>query len=172
MSTSSTTEPGGPPPGTLEVGRFGRPHGVRGEMYLDLVTDRTERVRPGARLWAGNWLTVRSSRPSNGRWLVMLEGVDDRTPAERLVNRSVFAEPIDDPDTWWIHDLIGAEVVEIDGTSRGTCTAVIDNPAHDLLELDSGVLVPMPFVVSVDVPDEPGRATLVTIDPPIGLFDD
>ena len=46
----------------------------------------------------------------------------------------------------------------------GRCTAVVANPAHDLLELDSGALVPIVFVVS----NEPGR---VVIDPPEGLFD-
>jgi 16S rRNA processing protein RimM len=63
-----------------------------------------------------------------------------------------------------VHHLVGAAVVELDGTDRGRCTAVIDNPAADLLELESGALVPMTFVVAFD-------GGVVTIDPPEGLFD-
>ncbi len=63
-----------------------------------------------------------------------------------------------------MHDLIGSRVVEVGGLDRGACVAVIDNPAHDLLELDSGALVPVTFVVdNVD--------GVITIDPPEGLFE-
>jgi len=76
----------------------------------------------------------------------------------------VYAEPIDDPDELWVHELIGTPVVETDGTARGTCVAVVDNPAADLLELDSGALVPVVFVTE----QTPER---IVIDPPDGLFD-
>ena len=98
-----------PPAGLLEVGRFGRAHGVRGEIYLDLSTDRAERAEVGARLWAGEWLTIVASRPVPNRHLVHIDGVDDRTGAERLVNRVVYAAPVADPDALWVHELIGAE---------------------------------------------------------------
>lgn len=152
------------PPGLLEVGRLGRPHGVRGEVYLDLSTDRHERVAVGARLFAGGWMTVVAARPANDRWLVRFEGVDDRTAAERLVNRLVYAEPLHDPEVWWVHELIGSDVVDRSGASLGRCVAVVDNPAHDLLELASGALIPLPFVVEV-------RAGMVTVELPDGLLD-
>lgn len=97
-------------------------------------------------------------------WIVEFDGVTDRTAAEALTGRDMFAEPIDDPDAVWVRDLIGSIVVERDGTERGRCVAVIANPAHDLLELDSGALVPAVFVV-----ESVGGVT--TIDPPDGLFD-
>jgi 16S rRNA processing protein RimM len=151
------------PTGRLEVGRIGRPHGVRGALYLDLVTDRSERVAPGARLWAGRWLTVTSSRPVQHRYVVTFDGVDDRRDAELLVGRVIEAEPLDDPDELWVHELIGATVVEGD-VIRGRCVAVVANPAHDLLELDSGALVPVTFVTSF-------TEGIITIDAPEGLFD-
>ncbi|MFM8826326.1 MAG: ribosome maturation factor RimM, partial [Actinomycetota bacterium] len=64
----------------------------------------------------------------------------------------------------WVHDLVGSRVVTADGTGVGTCVAVVQNPAHDLLELDSGALVPAPFVVSC-------ADGVTVIDPPEGLFD-
>lgn len=171
MTTTSESTPR--PDGLLEVGRFGRPHGVRGQIYVKLSTDRDERVARGARLWAGSWFEVASSTPmfatGPDRWVVSLVGVEDRNVCERLVNRVIWAEPIDDPDAVWVHEAIGAEVVDIDGAHHGRCVAVVANPANDLLELDSGALVPVNFVVSVRPNDAGGYTAL--IDPPAGLFD-
>lgn len=151
--------------GLLEVGRIGRAHGVRGDVLVTLTTDRTERVAVGSRLRAGDtWLTVAAASRSNDRWRVHFDGLDDRTAAEAMAGVVLWAEPIDDPDVLWIHQLIGAEVIEVDGTGRGRCVAVIDNPAADLLELESGALVPVTFVTA-------STGGVVTIDPPEGLFD-
>ena len=161
------------PEGLLEVGRFGRPHGVKGQIYIKLSTDRSERVQVGAQLWAGEWFEVsaRTSMANTGadRWVVGLVGIDDRNDVERLVNKVVWAEPIDDPDAVWVHQVIGARVVGTDGIDRGTCIAVLKNPANDLLELESGALVPVIFVESV-VPDD-ADGFVITIDPPDGLFE-
>jgi 16S rRNA processing protein RimM len=149
----------------LEVGRITKPHGIRGEVVVVLTTNRPERVAPGARLTAdGRELVVVGSRPHQGGHLVVFAGVADRTAAEALRGRVLTAEPIDDPDELWVHDLVGAEVLEPDGTRRGRVTAVVANPAADLLELDTGALVPLTFVV------EHGGGRVV-VDPPVGLFD-
>ena len=151
-----------------EVGRIGRAHGVQGELYVTLITDRVARLAPGARLLAGaQWLTVAESRQQQQRWLVRFVGVVDRTAAEKLTNAVLQAEPIDvdgDDDALWVHELIGSRVVDQQGVGRGTCVAVIDNPAHDILELDSGALIPVIFIVSC-------RDGVAIIDPPDGLFD-
>lgn len=149
-----------------EVGRVGRAHGVRGEVYVHLITDRVERLVPGSRLLAGSqWLTVAESRLVRDRWLVHFEGVDDRTAGERLTNAVLRAEPLaDDGDELWVHQLIGSRVVDQQGVERGRCVAVIDNPAHDILELDTGALIPVTFVVGC-------RDGVTSIDPPEGLFD-
>lgn len=150
----------------LEVARIGRPHGVRGDLYVDLLTDREERLAPGTRLFgSGRWLVVETSRALPQRWLVHFEGVDDRTAAERLTNTVLSAEPLDEPDTIWVHQLIGAQVRDAAGVDRGVCIAVLQNPAHDLLELDTGALVPVTFLVRMDAD---GAAV---VDPPAGLFE-
>lgn len=156
------------PPNLLEVGRFGRPHGVRGQITVNLSTDRLERVRPGARLWSGRWFTVVESREHSGRWVVTLDDVVDRTTAEGLVNRVLWAEPIDDPEAVWIHEVIGARVRDVAGVDQGTCVAVIANPADDLLELHDGALVPARFVTGIEHVDD---QVVVIVDPPTGLFE-
>lgn len=154
------------PPGLLEIGTIRRAHGVRGDVLVELGSDRPERVTPGAQWYAGSsWLTVVSARRHQQRWLVTLQELDDRLAAQRYTNTAVYAEPIDDADELWVHQLIGSEVVEVSGRPRGTCVAVVANPAADLLELDSGALVPVVFVT------DRSDGTIV-IDPPVGLFDD
>ncbi|MBI5088177.1 MAG: 16S rRNA processing protein RimM [Actinobacteria bacterium] len=155
-----------PPEGLLEVGRIGRAHGVRGAVVVTLSSDRVERMAPGSRLHDGSqWLEVVSARSQpNRRWVAHFAGVDDRTEAEALTGRMLSAEPVADDDAFWVHELIGASVVEADGTVRGRCIAVIDNPANDLLELDTGHLVPITFVAAV-------VDGVITIEPPDGLFD-
>ncbi|MGB8858170.1 MAG: ribosome maturation factor RimM [Ilumatobacteraceae bacterium] len=153
--------------GLVEVGHIGRAHGVRGDLYIDLLTDRTERVAVGARLRVrGTWLTIETARPAGTRWLVHFAGLADRTAAEAFVNSTLLAAPLAalSDDGLYVSQLIGAAVVGADGTVFGRCVAVVANPAHDLLELEDGSLVPVVFVTSAS----PAR---VTIDPPEGLFD-
>lgn len=150
----------------LEVGHIRRAHGLRGEVFVQLLSDSDARVAPGSELFVdGERLVVESSRvASNGRRIVKFAQIADRSAAESYANRVLRGHPIDDPDALWVHDLIGKRVVEIDGTDRGVCAAVLANPAADLLELDSGALVPSNFVVSVD--DD-----TIRVETPDGLFD-
>jgi 16S rRNA processing protein RimM len=150
----------------LEVGRVVRAHGLRGEVIVTLVTDRTERVGVDAALVVGGVTrSIVASRPHQRRWIVRFEGVDSRDEAERLRGLPLLAPPVVDADALWVHELIGAEVVTVDGSPVGVVAAVEDNPAHDLLVLESGALVPVVFVVGWDAT---GR---LRIDPPAGLLD-
>ena len=150
----------------LEIGAIAKPHGLKGEVIVSLVTDRTERLDPGTVLQTDKGpLTVVSAVPHQHRWRVRFEGFSTREEADVLHGLVLRAEPIDDPDTWFVHDLIGCEVVTVGGEAVGRCVSIIDNPAHDMVELESGALVPMPFVTEV----EPGSR--IVIDPPDGLLD-
>ena len=150
----------------LEIGRITRPHGVRGEVCVLLTSNRTERLDPGSVLETANGpLEVRSSRPHKGGWLVQFVGIDDRDQAEAVRNLVLQAEPIDDPDELWVHELIGATVIDQDGVAHGTVGRVLENPASDLLELDGGTLVPVQFITEYT----PGET--IHVDVPVGLFD-
>ena len=100
--------------------------------------------RPGER---PRTLEVRRSRPFQGRYLVEFEGVHTREAADELTARPLLAPAVDDPESLFVHDLVGSEVIEVDGTPRGTVSAVQANPASDLLVMDDGNLVPLRFVV-------------------------
>ena len=151
----------------LELGSIGRPHGVHGEVTVMLRTDRPERTAPGAVLYANDReLVVESARPHQGRWLIRFEGVADRDAAEELRGATLTGEPLDDPGEGkvWVHELVGAEARDLHGNALGQVTAVEVNPAHDLLVLDGGTLVPIVFVVD----QQPG---IVIVDVPDGLLD-
>ena len=166
---SSSTEPEASP-SLLEVGRICKPHGLRGEVVVDLSTDRSERVDVGSCLQTGRGpVNVRASRPHQHRYIVTFAEIASREDAEGWRNVTLHAEPLDDPDVFWVHDLIGSVVVTVDGVRCGIVESVIDNPAADLLALDDGRLIPVVFIV--DDPQSIRAERTVVIDPPDGLLD-
>lgn len=142
-----------------------KPHGLRGEVVVELFTNRTERLAPGTVLaTAGGPLEVVRSSAHHHRWIVAFAGAGDHAAADALRNVVLTAQAIEDPDALWVHELVGAEVVDTAGVAHGEVVAVEANPASDLLVLEGGGLVPLRFVVS----REPGR---VVVDMPAGLLD-
>ncbi len=151
----------------LEVGRIGKAHGLKGEVVVDFSTDRTdERTAVGTELWSDERrFVVVTARPHQQKWLIRFDGIADRDTAESLRGLVLAAEPIDDPEAVFVHELVGCTVIDQHGTDHGPVVAMVDNPASDLLELDDGRLVPLAFYVSHD------EATVV-VDVPPGLLDD
>jgi 16S rRNA processing protein RimM len=162
------------------VARVGRPHGVRGEVSVEVRTDA-----PDERLFAGavlvtdpadaGPLTVESARHHNGRVLLTFEEVPDRTAAEGLRGVLLLADVSGDgeQDAWHTHELVGLRVVTIDGDDVGRVADVRPMPAQDLLvvELASGAQRLVPFVTAL-VPEVDVAGGRVVVDPPGGLLDD
>jgi 16S rRNA processing protein RimM len=165
------------------VGRVGRPHGVRGEVTVDVRTDEPElRFAPGARLRAEapagadrrpGTLTVVRTRRHQQRLLVTFEEAEDRTAAEALRGLVLHATlPADatpeDPEEFYDHQLVGLAVHDLDGSRLGEVVAVAHGAAQDLLTVRTpdGREALVPFVAAlvpeVDVPG--GR--LVVADRP------
>ena len=166
-------------PARLEIGRIGRPHGLRGEVTVTLLSDRPERTAVGAPLYANDVaVIVETARRHRDGWLIRFAGVTDREGAEALRGAVLSGDPLEmdshegaepgatsaDAEVWWVHELVGCAVSDREGRTYGRVAAIQANPAHDLLVLDGGALVPLPFVV------ERGEGRVV-IDPPEGLFD-
>lgn len=157
---------GGEPPALLDVGRVARPHGLRGEVVVDLWTDQEDRLAPGSVLATGNGaLEVVAARPHQGRHLVQFANVVDRAAADALRGTVLRAEARDREGVLWVHELVGAEVATERGQVLGRVVAVEANPASDLLVLEAGGLVPLRFVTG----HEPG--VRVTVDVPEGLVE-
>jgi 16S rRNA processing protein RimM len=151
---------------TLEIGRVGKAHGLKGEVTAVITSDRPERTAPGAVWFLGeDRYVVAAIRPFQQRWIALLEGVGTREAAEALTGSVISAEPIDDPDALWVHELVGAVVATPDGRTWGRVASVLSNPANDLLELEDGTLIPERFVT--DASALPER---LVVDPPEGLL--
>ena len=164
----------------LTVARIGRPHGLRGEVALDVRTDAPEeRFVAGAVLrtdpeQAGP-LEVTRVRTAQGRWYVTFAPAPDRTAAEALrgVELLVESEDVaDDDDGWYLHELVGLRAEHVaDGRVLGEVVGLEHLPAHDLLVLrePDGARTLVPFVEAiVPVVDVPGGR--VVLDPPGGLL--
>ena len=152
--------------GLLEIGRIGRPCGLRGEVAVTLVSNRPERLAPASQLETERGsLRVARARRHGSRHIVAFEGVYTRDQAESLKGLVLRAPPLWDPEEMWAHDLIGAQLVDQFGNRRGAVERVVANPASDLLELADGALVPVCFVIAV----APG--VRIDVDAPDGLFE-
>jgi 16S rRNA processing protein RimM len=154
----------------LEIGRVTRPHGLRGQVVVELWTNRPERTAAGA-VWHGphgrlevGHATRLPGAGGRERWLVSLQQVGDRAGAEALRDAVLRAELIDDADALWVHELVGSTVLDTDGSRLGVVEAVEANPASDLLVLDTGLLIPLRFVAAT------GDGWL-RVDLPPGLLD-
>lgn len=151
---------------TLEVGRVVRAHGLKGQVVVDLWSDRDERLAPGSVLDTPRGpLTVAAAARHGSGWLVAFEGVGDRAAAERWRGVVLSAPRLEVEGAIWVDQLFGATVVDAAGVERGVVASVEANPASDLMVLDTGALVPLAFVVDV----EPG--VRVRVDAPEGLFE-
>ena len=151
-------------PVLLEVGKILKPHGLDGELIVDLSTNRNERLNSGSVISTQKLkLNVKRSRPHQKKFIVLFEGIENREQADELRGETLFAESVED-GTVWVHELVGAEVIDQEGINRGLVTSVVHNPASDLLELEDGNLVPLNFLTNY----EPGKTIFVTT--PEGLF--
>jgi 16S rRNA processing protein RimM len=166
---------------TVVVGRIGRPHGVRGEVTVEVRTDDPDlRFVPGA--------VFATDPPSRGpvtvagrRWhrevlLLTVEGVESREAAEELRNTELLLDvadlpALDDPEAFYDHQLVGLRARLPDESELGEVVAVRHEGADLLVirRLDAGELL-VPFVTAI-VPTVDVAAGFLVVDPPEGLLE-
>jgi 16S rRNA processing protein RimM len=163
------------------VGRVGRPHGIRGEVSVEVRTDDPERrLAPGTPVStdppAAGPLTIAAGRVHGGRLLLRFEGCPDRTAAERLRGVLLVAdvdpgERPEDPEEFYDHQLVGLAVRTVAGEDVGTLDEVLHLPGQDVLAVrrPGGDEVLVPFVHQI-VPVVDLDAGEVVVDPPPGLL--
>ncbi len=166
--------------GTVVVGRIGRPHGVRGEVTVEVRTDD-----PDLRFVVGGVLatdpadrgpvTIAGKRWHRDVLLLTVEGIGSREEAETLRDTELLVDiadlpELDDPDSFYDHQLVGLTARATDGTVLGEVVAVRHEGA-DLLVVraaDRELLIPF---VSAIVPTVDVAAGFLVVDPPEGLLD-
>ena len=123
------------------VGRVGRPHGLDGAFVVEDASESDERFAVGATLIVGG---VRASvverKRSRGRPVVKLDRAVERgAPLE--VRREDLPPPA--PDSFYVFQLVGLRVEEDGGRELGRVADVAPGPANDVLELDTGLALPL-----------------------------
>ncbi len=169
------------------VGRIGKPHGLRGDVTVEIRTDEPERrFAPGAALRAEprrgsasglTTLTIVRARPHQTALLVTFDEITDRDGAEGARGIMLYAAvPVDetpeDPDEFYDHQLVGLMAVDVDGALLGEVTGLVHGGAQDLLTIrtPAGRDTLVPFVKAlvpevdlvarrVVVADRPGLVT-------------
>jgi 16S rRNA processing protein RimM len=165
----------------LVVGRIRRPHGVRGDVAVEVHTDDPgERFAVGASLATDpaehGPLTLTAARWHSGQLLATFAEIPDRTAAEQLRGTwltidSADITPTGDPDEFHDAELIGLDVVTAGGERVGVVTDVRHH-GQDLLVVETPEVPELliPFVAAI-VPEVDVAAGRLVIDPPPGLLE-
>ncbi len=164
----------------LQVARIGKPHGIRGEVTVQVLTDApADRFVPGTKFVvdpvSAGPLTVESARWNKDILLLAFEGIETRNQAETLRGAKLFIETeeleADDDEGWYEHELVGLEA-RVGSRVVGKIAALHTMPVQDLLVVEDaeGKEILIPFVEQI-VPEVNVAEGFVLLTPPDGLFD-
>jgi 16S rRNA processing protein RimM len=163
------------------VGRIARPHGLRGQVFVNPETDFIdERFRPGAEVWirtAGGErrLTIVSARVQGGRPVIGFDGLSRVEDVEEMSGLELripedALQPLE-PGRYYEHQLVGCEVETREGDAVGPVVRVEGGAGGSRLVVDGRrgeVLIPLAADICVDIDVEAKR---IRIDPPEGLLE-
>jgi 16S rRNA processing protein RimM len=139
----------------VRVGRAGRAHGLDGSFFVEGASEDEERFAHGATLHVdGEPATVVASKRSGGRPVIRLDREVSRG-AELAVPRDALPPPGE--DEYYEFQLVGLEVAEEGGRELGRVAAVAPGVANDVLELDSGLALPLVEACVREVDLQQGR---------------
>ena len=133
----------------VPVGRVGRPHGLDGSFVVEDASDDPERFAVGARLVAGEEpAAVVASKRAGRRMVVRLD-----RPVERGTVLAVLRDELPPPEEggYYVFELVGLAVVEEGGRPLGAVQDVAPGVANDVLELDTGLALPLVSHCVLDV---------------------
>ncbi|TFV99449.1 ribosome maturation factor RimM [Leifsonia flava] len=170
----------------MRVGRLLKAHGLKGAIKLELYTDAPERrfvpgavfslqVPPGTP-WHGKSIELIELRWYNQHPVGFFKDVPDRTAAEALAKAILWVdqdptELTGEEDAWYDHQLVGLDVVR-DGVKVGLVARIDHLPAQDLIIVKTTTgEVMVPFVSAI-VPSVDLTTGVVTVTPPLGLFEE
>ena len=150
--------PGNGEPVFLVIGKLRRPHGVRGEMLMEIITDFPERIKAGTRVFVGpqhQEQVIRSARGNAGTLLVAFETFNNSDEAGVLRNQYLYVRAEDRPPLpqgeYYHHQLIGLTVLTDEGQALGVLSEILENAANDVYVVrpEQGPEVLLPAIDSV-----------------------
>ena len=155
-------------PEFLVVGKLGRPHGIHGEIVMDVYTDFPERLQSGVTILVGpqyQQLTITKRRPHSRGMLLSFDGYQTREEVAALRNLIVYVRTVDRPDLeegeYYHHQLLGLKVIDEAGKTLGRVKRIHETGANDVyvVQGESGaeLLIPAIDTVILDIDLEGGQ---------------
>jgi 16S rRNA processing protein RimM len=139
----------------VAVGRVGRPHGLDGSFFVEDASEDSARFAVGESLWlGGEELRIVASKRAGGRPVIRLERRVERGATLEVPRDSL---PPPEPDSYYVFQLVGLEVAEEGGAVLGRVADIAPGVANDVLELDSGLALPLVEACVQEVDLEAGR---------------
>lgn len=168
---------GSPPPGEpvyLAVGRLRRPHGIEGEILMDILTDFPERLKIGKTLYAGpDYEPIRLAgiRGHNRAKIVRLVGYDLPETVGRFRNAVLYVKADEVPPLpegeYYHHELLGLRIVDETGQNLGRLDQILETGANDIYLVktpdDNELLLPAIEAVVLEINLEKGE---ICVRPP------
>ncbi len=167
-------------PDYLVVGYLRRPHGVRGEVVMEIHTDFPQRLKPGTRVFIGEQhlpLLIAQTRSHAEGLLIRFEGLDTPEAAARYRNQYVYVRAADRPPLpkgqYYHHELLGCRVVDEREGDLGVLTEILETGANDVyvVRRPDGREVLLPAIASVML-EVQVEARVVRVHLPAGLLDE
>lgn len=142
----------------MAVGKLRRPHGVHGEIIMDVLTDFPERLKPGRKMLVGDRrlpVQIRSVRGHDQALLIAFKGYDTPEQAGELRNQILYATAADQPPLeegeYYHHQLIGLTVFDEQGNLLGELAEIMETGANDVYVVrpESGHEILLPAIDEV-----------------------
>jgi 16S rRNA processing protein RimM len=139
----------------IQIGKVGKPHGLDGAFVVENASDDPERFAVGAKLLiSGHPARVIESKKAGGRQVIQVEDEAQRgAPIE--IERTDLPQPGE--GEYYAFQLVGLEVEEEGGQGLGRVAEVSSGPGNDVLELDTGLALPLVDACVQEVDLERGR---------------
>ena len=166
----------------IPVGEIVRPHGIRGEVKVYSLTERPglftelQNLYMHKKVGQGEWVRVENVRVKSNTIVLKLKGIDNREEAECLRGNILEISADDFPPltegSYYVFDLIGLKVTDVNGGEIGVVVDILSMPTHDVYVIDRSnteVLIPAveEFIKHIDI--EKGNMVVKTIT---GLIED
>jgi 16S rRNA processing protein RimM len=144
----------------VRVGKVGKPHGLEGAFVVEEGSEDPERFAEGATLLVdGQPAKIVESKRAGGRPVIRLDH-DVQRGAALEVERDQLPEPGE--GEYYAFQLVGLEVEEEGGAKLGRVTEISSGPANDVLELDTGLALPLVDACVREVDLDAGRIVVQT----------
>jgi len=142
----------------LAIGFLRRPHGVQGEVIMDLHTDFPERIRSGRKVYIGEKheaFTLGGARIHGAGMLVRIKGFETPEAAGRFRNQWVYVKATEVPQLpeghFYKYELLDIAVVTDDDKPLGIIVEILETGANDVyvVKNESGKEILLPAIPAV-----------------------